>query len=60
MATRIRPPQRIEIMNAQPLVVDPPATASSPGVPGTIAWDASFLYVCIATDTWVRTALESW
>lgn len=61
MTTRIRPVQTIQIMEpGQALVVDPPASSSSPGTPGTIAYDASYLYVCIATDTWVRTALESW
>lgn len=63
MPARIRPPQLIEIVNPGQttiVVADPPATSSSPGVPGTIAWDAGYLYVCIATDTWVRAALESW
>lgn len=44
-----------------PLIASaPPLTAADPGVAGTITWDASFLYVCIATDTWVRTALTTW
>ena len=63
MTTRLRPPQLIEIVNPGQttlVVADPPLTASSPGVPGTIAWDADFFYVCIATDTWVRAALTSW
>ena len=37
-----------------------PATASSAGEPGMWASDASFLYTCHATDTWVRVALGSW
>ncbi len=38
----------------------PPAGASSPGTPPQIAYDSMYLYVCVATDTWVRTALASW
>lgn len=37
-----------------------PATAASTGVAGDVAWDASFLYVCVATNTWKRTALTTW
>lgn len=38
----------------------PPASASSSGQPGTLAWDSSFLYLCVANNTWVRAALSSW
>lgn len=41
-------------------MVEPPATASSPGRPGQLAYDSSFLYVCIDVDTWKRTALSTW
>lgn len=37
-----------------------PATAASPGTAGSMAYDASFLYVCVATDTWVRVGLATW
>lgn len=37
-----------------------PASASATGVAGTISWDANFLYVCTATNTWKRTALSTW
>lgn len=37
-----------------------PATATSPGVAGQIAFDSSFFYVCTAADTWVRTPLNTW
>jgi len=39
---------------------DPPATATSTGTTGTITWDGAWLYVCTATDTWVRTPLATW
>jgi hypothetical protein len=37
-----------------------PATASSTGVTGTIAWDSSYIYVCTATNTWKRAAIATW
>ena len=37
-----------------------PASASATGVAGQIAWDGSFIYVCTATNTWVRAALATW
>jgi len=37
-----------------------PASASSAGVAGTLAYDSSYLYVCTATDTWQRAALSTW
>lgn len=37
-----------------------PATSSSAGVAGQIAWDASYVYVCTATNTWKRASISSW
>jgi len=37
----------------------PPASNSS-GTKGQISWDANYVYVCIATNTWKRTALTTW
>jgi hypothetical protein len=37
-----------------------PATATSTGALGEIRYTAGFIYVCIATNTWRRTALTSW
>jgi hypothetical protein len=36
-----------------------PATSTSPGVAGQIAWDLSFIYVCVATNSWKRVQLSS-
>jgi hypothetical protein len=33
-----------------------PATAGSSGVKGTIAYDSSYIYICVATNTWIRAA----
>lgn len=37
-----------------------PASSSATGTTGTIAWDSGFIYVCTATNTWVRAALTTW
>ena len=37
-----------------------PANASATGVVGQWAADASWIYVCTATNTWVRAALATW
>ena len=37
-----------------------PASASATGTTGQIAWDASYLYVCTATNTWNRSAIATW
>lgn len=37
-----------------------PASASATGTAGEICWDASYIYVCTATNTWKRTAIATW
>ena len=37
-----------------------PATATSTGIAGQIAYDATHIYVCVATNTWVRATLATW
>ena len=39
---------------------DVPAAANSTGTAGTITWESGFLYVCVATDTWLRIAIATW
>lgn len=36
-----------------------PSTSLSNGVQGQIVWSNTFIYVCIANNTWVRAALSS-
>jgi predicted nucleic acid-binding protein len=35
-------------------------TATSTGVKGEMAYDATYLYVCVATNTWIRVARTAW
>jgi hypothetical protein len=37
-----------------------PASAGAPGTTGDICWDSSYIYVCVATDTWKRTPIATW
>ena len=37
-----------------------PSSATDFGHQGEIRWDANYIYICVATDTWKRVALSSW
>jgi hypothetical protein len=37
-----------------------PISSNSSGTPGDIAFDSLYFYICIKTNTWIRTALASW
>ena len=37
-----------------------PASATATGDAGEICWDANYIYVCTATNTWKRAALSTW
>jgi hypothetical protein len=37
-----------------------PATSGATGTTGEIAWDADYIYICTATNTWKRAAISTW
>jgi hypothetical protein len=37
-----------------------PSSASDTGNKGDICWDASYIYICTATNTWKRVAITTW
>jgi len=37
-----------------------PASATATGTAGEICWDANYIYVCTATNTWKRVAISTW
>jgi fibronectin-binding autotransporter adhesin len=37
-----------------------PASASATGTQGQVCWDANYIYVCTATNTWRRAAIATW
>lgn len=41
-------------------VTVPPATSTSTGVRGSLAFDTSNVYVCVATNNWKKIALSDW
>jgi hypothetical protein len=46
-----------------PVGISGPTTLSlstSTGTPGTLYWDANFIYVCIASNTWKKVAIDTW
>lgn len=48
------------VNNAPSILSTIPLTATSIGIKGQIAYDSTNLYICIDTNTWVRTSLSSW
>jgi hypothetical protein len=47
------------ILDSAAIVVAAPATATSAGKAGQIAFDATHIYVCVATNVWVRAILAT-
>jgi hypothetical protein len=37
-----------------------PASATDTGFAGEICWDADYIYICTATNTWKRAAIATW
>ena len=37
-----------------------PASAGADGTAGMIRWDSSYIYVCVAANTWKRVAIATW
>ena len=37
-----------------------PASATSTGSQGDMAFDANYLYICVSTNQWKRTPLSTW
>jgi hypothetical protein len=56
---------KISLNHKQGLIVDgaagsAPSSATDTGTRGTITWDADYIYVCTATNTWKRVAISTW
>lgn len=43
-----------------PALASVPASATATGTIGQISFDASYLYVCVATNVWKRVAISTW
>lgn len=44
----------IDVAQLSNFVTTVPSTRTSAGTKGQIAYDSTHLYVCVATDTWIR------
>jgi hypothetical protein len=50
----------VKTFSAMPaLATNTPATAGAAGITGQIAWDASYIYVCVATNSWKRAGIAA-
>lgn len=50
----------LAVVGGAPALVAAPASASAAGVTGSIAYDATHIYVAVNTNTWVRATLATW
>ena len=41
-------------------VPNTPPSGNAQGNPGTVVWDANYIYVCTATNHWKRVAIANW
>jgi hypothetical protein len=48
-----------DILDGAAIIVAAPSTATSAGKAGQIAYDATHIYVCVATNVWVRATLAT-
>ena len=56
------PTNHIWTMNGRVILqsASAPASASDAGTSGEVRWNSSYIYVCVATNTWKRAALSTW
>jgi hypothetical protein len=47
------------ILDNAAIIVAAPASATASGKAGQIAYDATHIYVCVATNVWVRASLAT-
>jgi hypothetical protein len=47
-------------VSISPQFVTTPITSSSAGTAGQLAYDTTHLYLCIATNSWVRASFATW
>ena len=48
-------------LGARPIIpTHTPSSATAAGTAGEIAWDANYVYICVASNTWKRVAIATW
>ena len=53
-------PNNVLITGQHITATSTPASAAATGTAGTWAWDANYIYICTATNTWKRVAIATW
>jgi len=51
---------RVTMLNKFAIASNTPAASDSTGVTGDLAFSTGYVYVCVAADTWIRTAATTW
>lgn len=51
--------ENADILDNAAILVAAPASTTSAGKAGQIAYDAGHIYVCVSTNTWVRATLAT-
>jgi hypothetical protein len=59
LGVNVKSSQLTDLGTGVPALVATPSTASSAGSAGQFAYDATHIYVCVATNTWVRATLAT-
>ena len=49
-----------DYVDAHIVATSTPSSTHATGTVGTITWDNQYVYVCIATDSWLRMELNAW
>lgn len=50
----------IKVEQVDNLITTAPATSDATGIKGQIAYDTDYIYLCVATDTWIRADRAAW
>lgn len=49
------------VFDKRPVIAsNPPASANAAGIQGEVTYDSSYVYVCVAPNTWKRSPLSTW
>lgn len=50
----------VELANYGKVISSVPTTPTSIGIKNQIAFDETYLYICVDTDSWKRVIFENW
>ena len=50
----------VTVSNLTKITNTAPVSANSEGAVGSLVYDESYLYVCVAANTWLRSSLSTW